>query len=38
MQVIPVNSDLVFNYFFSIGVYFSFLLGGFFAVLALFRS
>jgi hypothetical protein len=38
MEVIAVSGDAVFNYFFSIGVYFSFILGGFFAVLSLFRS
>lgn len=38
MDVIPVSADAVFNYFFSIGVYWSFILGGFFAVTLLFRS
>lgn len=37
MEVLPVSADLVFNYFFSIGVYWTFVLGGFFAVLSLFR-
>ena len=37
MEVLAVSSDLVFNYFFSIGVYWGFLLAGFFAVLSLFR-
>lgn len=37
MEVIPVSADLVFNYFFSISVYWTFILGGFFGALALFR-
>lgn len=36
MEILPVSADLVFNYFFSIGVYWTFILGGFFAVLGLF--
>lgn len=38
MEVFPVSADLVFNYFFSIGVYWTFVLSGFFAVIALFRA
>lgn len=37
MEVFVVSSDPVFNYFFSFGVYWGFLLSGYFAVLSLFR-
>jgi hypothetical protein len=37
MEVIPLSGDAVFNFFFSFGIYWTFILGGFFAVLALFR-
>jgi hypothetical protein len=33
-----ITPDPVFNYFFSLGVYWAFTLGGFFAVLSLFRA
>jgi hypothetical protein len=37
MDVLAVSSDLVFNYFFSMGVYWGFALAGFFGALSLFR-
>jgi len=37
MDVIAITPDLVFNYFFSIGVYWAFILSGIFAALSLFR-
>lgn len=36
LDILVVSSDPAFNYFFSIGVYWGFLMGGFFGVLALF--
>jgi hypothetical protein len=36
-DVMPVSADIVFNYYFTICVEWSFLLAGFFAALALFR-
>jgi hypothetical protein len=38
MEVLAVSSDQVFNYFFSIGVYWGFMMASFFAVLTLFRA
>jgi hypothetical protein len=38
MDVFAVTADPCFNYFFSFGVYWGFLLSGFFAVLTLFRT
>ena len=35
--VMPVSSDIVFNYFFSIYAVWGFILAGFFAALSLFR-
>lgn len=32
MEILVVTSDPAFNYFFSIGVYWGFLMGGFFGV------
>lgn len=37
MEVFAVSSDLAFNYFVSIGIYWGFLMSGYFAVLSLFR-
>lgn len=38
MEVLAVTSDPIFNHFFSMSVYWSFILAGFFACLALFRA
>lgn len=38
MEVFAVSSDVPFNYFFSLGVYWGFMMAGFFAVLTLFRA
>lgn len=35
MEVLPVSSDIVFNYFFSLGVYWSFVLAAFFGAVSL---
>jgi hypothetical protein len=37
MEVFVVSSDVVFNYFFSIGVYWGLILAGFFAAISLLR-
>lgn len=37
MEIIAVTSDPVFNYFFSIGIYWGFIMASGFAVLSLFR-